>query len=409
MRSSRILASLGFLSVLSGACADMGSPTQSTGSGVQTANSRSSIYSAAPSAGEADALAHAFALALARPEVRIEVRNAMRASRVTEHKLVLRDFVATAAGRRLLQAAASATGTSEESMLQRVWDLPPLDFYAPYRQHRRSWRATPDVQVGAMHGGGQVVMTLYSTSGSETQLRQGDSHPAPPVLFLAPAETKSERIAAQPDSPGEVIQDASDGELSGTYEWVGRGGKTHVISLAALRRHEGARGGPRNSDGIASTTMDAGTSCDPQTAVVECAGDGTGSGGGSLVVGGGVPNNTTTRVSFETSEIDPFATSVEIELRTGYWENGVRVAQKTLRFEGVVQGEPYGGALYDRVIPSVGADYIRINVYETDWLDGDDLGTRNFFWDDYGEFRSIVDNGSVVQLQTVTNVKIYKW
>jgi len=54
----------------------------------------------------AQRLARAFALALSREDVRVQVRNAMRASLVTEHKLVLREFAATPAGRHLVRAAA---------------------------------------------------------------------------------------------------------------------------------------------------------------------------------------------------------------------------------------------------------------------------------------------------------------
>ncbi len=74
----------------------------------------------------------------------------------------------------------------------------------------------------------------------------------------------------------------------------------------------------------------------------------------------------------------------------------------------MTQGEDYIGTLYQRILPLGSVDYIRINVYETDWLDGDDLGTRNFFVDDYGYRRSIIDNGSWAQLQTITNITMFK-
>src|SRR2546421_12992634 len=57
---------------------------------------------------DAAAIAQAFAVGLAAPEVRAAVRDAMRASPVTEPKLLVRDFVNTMHGGALVRAAVTA-------------------------------------------------------------------------------------------------------------------------------------------------------------------------------------------------------------------------------------------------------------------------------------------------------------
>jgi hypothetical protein len=150
----------------------------------------------------------------------------MRASRVTEHKLVLQEFVNTPAGRTLLRAAADATGRSSDALAARIAVLPPLDFYAPFREHRRAWRAGPELLVGAIRDKADSTLVGHAPNGTRTVLNAKGGVPAITLFVLTPAERKSERIDAQPDGPGDVIQDANDGERSGTFEWVGRDGKT---------------------------------------------------------------------------------------------------------------------------------------------------------------------------------------
>lgn len=104
---------------------------------------------ATPGAVEADLVAGAFAAAMSEGTIRFLVRDAMRASLLTEHKLVLQEFVATPAGRTLVNAGAMAIGVTGDSLGRVIASLPPMDFYVPGAAHRKSWRGDGQVLVAA--------------------------------------------------------------------------------------------------------------------------------------------------------------------------------------------------------------------------------------------------------------------
>jgi hypothetical protein len=129
---------VGVATVLIGACSD-GAVTSSEN--LPTA----AQYMRSGSPGSAVALS--FANALAQPAARQILRDALRASPYTEHKVVLQDFVQTPSGQELLRIAAERTGLSLDELLGQVALLPRLDLYVPWVAHRKSWRGTPDVLV----------------------------------------------------------------------------------------------------------------------------------------------------------------------------------------------------------------------------------------------------------------------
>lgn len=97
----------------------------------------------------AQKLARVFAAAMREPEVRVHVRNAMRASPYNEHKLVLQEFARTASGRILVKNASQVSGVSAAEIDAWIASLPDMDFYAPFREQRLTWRGSADVAVGA--------------------------------------------------------------------------------------------------------------------------------------------------------------------------------------------------------------------------------------------------------------------
>lgn len=211
---------LGVATGLSG-CADRGQVVAPKGTGFAVAS--------------LDDVARAFALGMATPEIRADVRDAMRASRLTEHKLSLRDFAASANGERLLREAAQASGMPLADLRATIAALPDLDFYVPVRQHRLTWRATADYVVAV--GLEDVVPTTgYDAAGHSVPLdfRQPEP-PSQVVLMLQSAETKSPRIAPQPDVPGQTIQDPGDGEVSGSLVITDPDGTTRTFYLADMR------------------------------------------------------------------------------------------------------------------------------------------------------------------------------
>jgi hypothetical protein len=179
-------------------------------------------------------VARAFALALSEPEQRARVRDAMRASRFGEHKLVLQEFLATEPGQRFLAAAAQRAAVETAVLQDAVGKLPPMDFYAPFREHRRGWRATGDVVFAVTLDQNAPEITGYTVRGASRTYRLADGVPAEPMLMLHPAEEKFRRVNPQADAPGAVIQDAADGQVAGKLVYRGRDGRLTSIELADL-------------------------------------------------------------------------------------------------------------------------------------------------------------------------------
>jgi hypothetical protein len=179
----------------------------------------------------AQEVARAIALALGTERVRLDLRDAMRASPVTEHKLVLQDFVRTSPGRSLLSAAARASGKDLASLQAAVKSLAPLDFYVPAREHRLGWKGGADVLVAATIS--ELAPTAaYAPSGRSAPLALKQAQPREALFVLQPAERKSARVGPKARATGSTIQDAAESDLSGTLEFVDENGRSSVVALA---------------------------------------------------------------------------------------------------------------------------------------------------------------------------------
>lgn len=223
------------------------------------------------------AVARAFAVGMAVPEVRAAVRDAMRASRLTEHKLSLHEFAVSAEGELLLRAAAQGSGTGLDALRALIAKLPELDFYLPARHHRLTWRGTADYMVGVSLNG-RPSAEAYLADGGSVPLDLSRAEPPPrALLMLQSAETKSPRIDPQPDRPGLTIQDPDDGELSGSLVFTNRSGATRIVYLADL-----ATLTPEMRDTLNQSLGLFLSECDPENAIQPCDG-----GGGSSPPGGG--------------------------------------------------------------------------------------------------------------------------
>jgi hypothetical protein len=342
MHKSRFVALLAAAS-LAVACADAG-PL-----GSPAAKHPATSRSAAPAEMEAREVGRALALAMARQDVRVQVRNALRRSPLTEHKLVLQEFVRSRAGEHVLRAAATATGQSAEALAARINALPAMDFYAPFREHRITWRASGDVLVGVTMDPDRMELEAFSTAGASVSLDARDGVPAAALLILHPAEPKGLRENPQPDVAGEVIQDFVDGETSGG--WSG-----------------GAEGG-------ITTASD----CDPYARTCFNVG------------GGGTSNSDTTFVDFiELDHWDDGWGSAEIELKATYYRySGTQVTTGSMRREGLYWNTPYyiHDKLILREIPQGSGDYINVRVIELDAFFNDDQGNRDYT---FGEKAQII-------------------
>ncbi|HJR65574.1 MAG TPA: hypothetical protein VJ802_04040 [Gemmatimonadaceae bacterium] len=179
----------------------------------------------------AQGVAQGIALALADRQVREGVRDAMRASLWTEHKLSLNDFVNTPAGRALLEAAARARHSSVEEFQREIDALPRLDFYMPLREHRRMWTGSDNVAVvAAWEGKGDAAG--YLPDGGVIAVSRVSAEGLPPTFFIQPGQRKGLRVGPQANTKGLVIEDANDGVGSEVFVWHSGRGDSTVIDMA---------------------------------------------------------------------------------------------------------------------------------------------------------------------------------
>jgi hypothetical protein len=331
-----------------------------------------------------DEVARGFAHALTAPEMRSHVRDAMRASPLTEHKVVLHEFVSTPGGQQVLEVAAGALGTSPAGLEAMIAELPAMDFYAPFREHRLAWQATPDVVVAAAMDTRGSTFRAFTLAG---EVRQYDIRHGPPteaVLMIHPAQRKSRRLNPQDPGQGSVIQDASDGELSGTIGWIRADGSVFEVELAALLE---------DSARTANVLMD---DCydNPDTVLVPC----SSGGGGSPSI---IPTDTTYLDYLWVNYWDGIAGSNELEFTSRHFVNGVQVKTGFLRIEGVYPEDhwyPHIPLIFARITENAN-EYIKVSVIETDTFFNDDKGWRDFYQSDRGETRSIVKGSSITNVE----------
>ena len=140
---SRRLASVAVVGCLSFTVACSDSPYSPLSGGRASVQAPQSLDEA-----RAELVTKAFAMAMQDASVRVSVRDAMRASRITEHKLILADFVRSDAGSALVTAAAAAFGVTNDSLVAVIAALPAMDFYVPSRDERRNWQGQSNISVG---------------------------------------------------------------------------------------------------------------------------------------------------------------------------------------------------------------------------------------------------------------------
>lgn len=96
-----------------------------------------------------------------------------------------------------------------------IAELPEMDFYAPFREHRRTWSAGADVAIGVTMNQNSPHFAAFSASGQMTEYDASKGVPGTAILILHPAEAKAVRSRQQTRSSGPVIQDEDDGEAGG--------------------------------------------------------------------------------------------------------------------------------------------------------------------------------------------------
>jgi hypothetical protein len=187
LRAATLLVTLG-----SAACVDR-SPTLS-GPGTHFAPSLTSASAAAARDSQRvalDQLTRAVALALGDPGLRQRVKNDMRNSPMSEHKLELRSYLNGESGGILLAKMARETGSSREAVLALLGAVRPLEFYMPVPAHRETWRGGGELLVASQIED-RGAPTAYTLSGQPVALSPHRA-PANPVMVLTPVESNFSR------------------------------------------------------------------------------------------------------------------------------------------------------------------------------------------------------------------------
>ena len=163
-----------------------------------------------------EVVTRAFALSMANVDQRMLIRDAMRASELTEHKLSLKQFVTTPQGRQFVNAAADAGRLKSGALQSAIRRLPDMDMYAPYKTHRLGWQADTNVVFGFVTNNDQAAIRAFSVAGHSADfiVVRGDV-PERALLLLEPSERTSKRLKRQAAINGTTIQDPDDGDLVG--------------------------------------------------------------------------------------------------------------------------------------------------------------------------------------------------
>ena len=179
-------------------------------------------------------LTRAVAMAMENQGVRQQMKNDMRASRVThEHKLHLGSYVKGQGGGVLLAQMTRATGLSRDTLQKLIAAVRPLELYVPVEAHRERWSGGPELLVAsAFDDGDQPV--AFDVNGREVTLDIA-TPPSQPVVALVPVETdfaapldetklQGRRLRNVDDQGGEsigtlVIEQPTDGAV-GTSSYV---------------------------------------------------------------------------------------------------------------------------------------------------------------------------------------------
>ncbi|HEX2210962.1 MAG TPA: hypothetical protein VHG93_24985 [Longimicrobium sp.] len=354
----------------------------------------------APLAVSAQQVSQGMALALADGALREQLRDAMRASPYTEHKLLLAEYLATPQGAALSAAAARALGVREAEFAAAAGRLPSMDFYVPAREDRLSWQGGENVAVFVVTGRGGVV-TGYTPAGATVQAQRSLAGTEQVEIVMHPAESRSYRLDRQPDLRGRVIQDANDGEIGivrarfdafgNVIEHIDFGRKQELPSGVRLATYE------ENTQYCAYPGYDLDTGCRlkdtymPGFAVQAEDGDGV---WGSLEMrfktyfSTGKPYNTTTVEDpiWIVNGVPPYQW---VDLRTRYNARlGLYILDNTPSVGGC---QPFGG-------PCSG-DEVSVSVREDDGSFGQDrYGNALFYANESGELRYTSSGVASVQV-----------
>jgi hypothetical protein len=327
----------------------------------------------------------AVAAALAQPQVRADVRDAMRASPLVQHRLAFRAFLQSPKGGSLLSGMADAMGTDAAGVLGAFTQLPDLDFYVADREDRRTWTATNNVAVAAaLRLSADRLMPRFTPAGASEPATYGERDPGMVTFYITPAGERFRRVDPQPARAGAVIEDANDGTYGGRFTWTPTGGKSVVMELADMA------GVARNG----TVQFQIAMPCDPESQIENCSSGGGGGGGGYTA-----PADTTRLdyyyVHYEDGcgEPDPSIIAKHYDAAGNLTSEGKIEYSEVARLSDVYPRAPL---IFRRVRQGSG-ERINVRIVDRDsWFCGgdDDKGNRDFYWSENGATATIFKGSS---------------
>jgi hypothetical protein len=300
-------------------------------------------------------IARALAVSMQDETIRHRVRDDMRASPWTSHKLDLWSYVTNEGGPAIQQAVATKLGTSVDRMAANYSTLQPYDFSVRNNEDRMAWHGDLNYIVAVAPEREGDVAIAYTPNGEREVIRTPADIGSGIVFVLQPAEPKHIRLNPQPYRPNATtIQDPDDGTFSGSV--------TLVSST------------PSGADSVTIDYSDR-QAVQRQQVCPEpelCPGGGGGGGSG----GGGTEGSTYVEDVFTNNICDtsPICTDNEFEF-TGQWVLGSVIVTGTARVENVGSTELTGRyGVHALMVPRQPNSYIPVKIIavkETDLVNSD--------------------------------------
>jgi hypothetical protein len=243
----------------------------------------------------------AVASAMRTADGRALIRDAWRASVVSEHKLVLQLFADTPEGQRFFAAGARAAGIAPAKLADDIAALPMLDLYVPRFSQRTTWHGDRNVVVATRLDPHDKSALYGATPDGDSALVATTTWVGNAVgVVMEPVEFKAQREQILTPADPTLIQDPAESDVSISVTVTGPG-----------------LGGPSR--------------------MVVCGADCAGGGGGSPPPPPPGPQPTLTLVSLETLNLaDGAEDQSEFEVRTiAYYGNNVELRRQTVAFSGI--------------------------------------------------------------------------
>jgi hypothetical protein len=314
-------------------------------------------------AAAADTVAMAIAVAMADPEIRSGVRDALRASPYTAHRIRLREFLETPVGRRVSELATARSGPSSPTLTRLLAELPEMALVVPRTADRRSWTVGTDFVVAATTDNNRRPSVAFGVGGEPRDFRR---YGAGALFLIEPAEGWYVRYRPQSPRPGLVIQDPDDGQTGGMLlRYDARGRLIDSAQFADILARPAVTGPDVQFDVSAE--------------------------------------DTTYLDHFETNK-DDGAGNNELKMQVDYYNNlGQLLAHNIATHGDVEQNQEYNWhiPIINARLRNQTTHRIHIDFYEEDLLWDDYWGMRDFHWNDRDEVRTVEngDDGAVLQVE----------